>query len=187
MQYRKGYSPADILVEESSHTTYENLVFAREVAVARGLKRVLIVSDPLHMKRAVTMALDLGLDAYPSPTPTTRYQGGAKQLGLLAHETYYYIGYLFRRSFIRQPPLQPRSKYALLIGALLPGNWELSESNNEILLVRKEQIKTHGCIGLDVSISEMLIFSKSSSTSMEMMRTTRLDCDLLLKWVMRNM
>lgn len=149
---QEGISPADILVEERSHTTYENLVFAREVAVARGLKRVLIVSDPLHMKRAVTMALDLGLDAYPSPTPTTRYQGGAKQLGLLAHETYYYIGYLFRRSFIRQPPLQPRSKYALQIGSLLPGNWELSENNNEILLIRKEQIRTYGCIGLDVSM-----------------------------------
>jgi len=120
------------------------------VAVARGLKRVLIVSDPLHMKRAVTMAIDLGLDAYPSPTPTTRYQGGAKQLGLLAHETYYYIGYLFRRPFTKQPPLQPRSNYALRIGAVLPGNWELSESNNEILLVRKEQIRIYGCIGLDV-------------------------------------
>jgi uncharacterized SAM-binding protein YcdF (DUF218 family) len=149
---QQGISPADILIEESSHTTYENLVFAREVAVARGLKRVLIVSDPLHMKRAVTMAIDLGLDAYPSPTPTTRYQGGAKQLGLLAHETYYYIGYLIRRPFIRQPPLQPRSNYALRIGAVLPGDWELSESDNEILLVRKEQIRTHGCIGMDLSV-----------------------------------
>jgi len=149
---QEGISPADILVEESSHTTYENLVFAREVAVARGLKRVLIVSDPLHMKRAVTMAIDLGLDAYPSPTPTTRYQGGAKQLGLLAHETYYYIGYLIRRPFMKQPSLQQRSKYALLIGAVLPGNWELSENNNEILLVRNQQIRTHGCIGLDVSM-----------------------------------
>jgi uncharacterized SAM-binding protein YcdF (DUF218 family) len=149
---QEGISPADILVEENSHTTYENLVFAREVAVARGLKRVLIVSDPLHMKRAVTMALDLGLDAHPSPTPTTRYQGGAKQLGLLAHETYYYIGYLIRRPFIRQPPLPALSKYALRIGAVLPGNWELSENNNEILLIRKEQIRTHGCIGLDLRV-----------------------------------
>ena len=149
---QEGISPADILVEESSHTTYENLVFAREVAVARGLKRVLIVSDPLHMKRAVTMAIDLGLDAYPSPTPTTRYQGGAKQLGLLAHETYYFLGYLIRRPFITQPRPQPRSNYALRIGAVLPGNWDLSESSHEILLARREQIRTHGCIGLDVSV-----------------------------------
>lgn len=150
---QQGISAADILVEESSHTTYENLVFAREVAVARGLKRVLIVSDPLHMRRAVTMAIDLGLDAHPSPTPTTRYQGGAKQLGLLAHETYYYIGYLIRRPFIKQPPLQPRSNYALRIGAVLPGNWDLSENNNEIMIVRKEQIRIHGCIGIDLSVT----------------------------------
>ena len=148
----QGISAADILVEEKSHTTYENLLFAREVAVARGLKRVLIVSDPLHMKRAVTMATDLGLDAYPSPTTTTRYQGAAKQLGLLAHETYYYIGYLIRRPFIQQPPQQPLSNDALRIGAVLPGDWELSESNNEVLLVRKEQIRIYGCIGLDVAL-----------------------------------
>ena len=149
---QEGIAPADILVEESSHTTYENLVFAREVAFARGLKRVLIVSDPLHMRRAVTMAIDLGLDAYPSPTPTTRYQGGAKQLGLLAHETYYYIGYLIRRSFVNQPPLQPRSNYALRIGAVLPGNWDLSESNNEIVLVRKAQIRSYNCVGMDLAL-----------------------------------
>ena len=148
----QGISAADILVEEKSHTTYENLLFAREVAIARGLKRVLIVSDPLHMKRAVTMATDLGLDAYPSPTTTTRYQGAAKQLGLLAHETYYYIGYLLRRPFMKQPALQPRSNDALRIGAVLPGNWELSENNNEIMIVRKEQIRTHGCIGIDLSV-----------------------------------
>ena len=149
---QQGISAADILVEESSHTTYENLVFAREVAAARGLKRVLIVSDPLHMKRAVTMAIDLGLDAHPSPTPTTRYHSRATQLGLLAHETYYYIGYLLRRPFIKQPALQPRSNYALRIGAVLPGDWDLGENHDEIMIVRNEQIRTHGCIGLDVSV-----------------------------------
>ena len=147
----QGISAADILLEEKSHTTYENLLFARDVAVARGLRRVLIVSDPLHMKRAVTMAIDLGLDAYPSPTPTTRYQSKAAQVGLLAHETYYY-GYLIRRPFIKQPAVQPRSDSALRIGAVLPGKWELSENNNEILLVRKEQIRTHGCMGLDIAL-----------------------------------
>jgi hypothetical protein len=53
---------------------------------------------------------------------------------------------------MKQPPLQPRSNNALRIGAVLPGNWELSETNNEILLVRKEQIRIYGCVGLDVSL-----------------------------------
>jgi uncharacterized SAM-binding protein YcdF (DUF218 family) len=93
----KGVPIEDILIEESSHTTYENLFYAKQVADAHGLKKVLIVSDPLHMKRAVVMARDLGLEAYPSPTPSTRYQSLGSQLQLLMHETYYYIGYLMRR------------------------------------------------------------------------------------------
>lgn len=90
----RGIPEEDILIEESSHTTYENLFYAKQVADAQRLKTVLIVSDPLHMKRAVAMARDVGLEAYSSPTPTTRYQSVGNQLGLLAYETYYYIGYL---------------------------------------------------------------------------------------------
>jgi len=57
------------------------------------------VSDPLHMKRAVLMARDVGLEAGPSPTPSTRYRGFGSQARMLARETYYYIGYLLSRSF----------------------------------------------------------------------------------------
>ena len=94
---RNGVPENDILIEETSHTTYENVVNAKQLADAHGLKKVLLVSDPMHMKRAVAMAGDIGLEAYPSPTPTTRYQGWRSQMGSLAHETYYYIGYLMRR------------------------------------------------------------------------------------------
>lgn len=92
-----GIPASDILIEDKSHTTYENILNAKQLADAHGLRTVLIVSDPLHMKRAMTMARDVGLVAYPSPTPSTRYQGLSSQLGLLAHETYYYVGYLVRR------------------------------------------------------------------------------------------
>jgi uncharacterized SAM-binding protein YcdF (DUF218 family) len=91
---KSGIPKQDIFIEENSHTTYENVLYAKQLADAQGLKKVLIVSDPLHMKRAVAMARNIGLDAYPSPTPTTRYQGWRSQMGSLAHETYYYIGYL---------------------------------------------------------------------------------------------
>jgi len=96
---QSGVPAQDILIEEKSHTTYENIQYAKQVADAHNIKRVLIVSDPLHMKRAVLMAQDVGLKAEPSPTPSTRYQSVKSQLGLLMHETYYYIGYLIRRSF----------------------------------------------------------------------------------------
>jgi uncharacterized SAM-binding protein YcdF (DUF218 family) len=97
-----GIPAGDILIEEKSHTTYENIRYAKQLTDAHGLRKVLIVSDPLHMKRAVAMARDLGLDADPSPTPSTRYQGFRSQAGLLAHETYYYIGYLLRRPFVNE-------------------------------------------------------------------------------------
>ncbi|HEV8203776.1 MAG TPA: YdcF family protein [Pyrinomonadaceae bacterium] len=96
---QSGVPAQDILIEEKSHTTYENIKYAKQVADTHNIKRVLIVSDPLHMKRAVLMAQDVGLKAEPSPTPSTRYQSVKSQLGLLMHETYYYIGYLIRRSF----------------------------------------------------------------------------------------
>lgn len=97
---QRGVPLADILIEEKSHTTYENILYAKQLADSHGIKTVLIVSDPLHMKRAVEMAKDVGLVADPSPTPSTRYQGLRSQVTLLAHETYYYIGYLLRRPFL---------------------------------------------------------------------------------------
>jgi uncharacterized SAM-binding protein YcdF (DUF218 family) len=97
---QSGVAASDILIEEKSHTTYENIVYAKQLADTNGIKKVLIVSDPLHMKRAMVMASDVGLTADPSPTPSTRYQGLKSQIGLLAHETYYYIGYLLRRPFL---------------------------------------------------------------------------------------
>jgi uncharacterized SAM-binding protein YcdF (DUF218 family) len=97
----RGIPAGDILIEEESHTTYENLLYAKRLADARGVQKVLIVSDPLHMRRAVAMARDVGLVAEPSPTPSTRYQGLRSQAGLLAYETYYYIGYLLHRPFLK--------------------------------------------------------------------------------------
>ena len=96
---QSGVPASAILIEEKSHNTYENILYAKQLADTHGIKKVLIVSDPLHMKRAMAMATDAGLAADPSPTPSTRYQGLKSRLGLLAHETYYYIGYLLRRPF----------------------------------------------------------------------------------------
>ena len=92
-----GIPLQDILVEQKSHTTYENVVYAKQLVDANNLKKLLIVSDPMHMKRAMTMAADIGLDAYPSPTPTTKYQSLRSQMTELARETFYYLGYVLGR------------------------------------------------------------------------------------------
>lgn len=93
-----GVPASDVLVESKSHTTYQNLLYAKRVAEGHGLRRLLVVSDPLHMRRAMSMAGDLGLDARPSPTRTTRYRSAGAQLEQLLRETYYYAGYLLGRS-----------------------------------------------------------------------------------------
>jgi len=103
-----GISPSDILIEQRSHTTYENLVYAKQLADAHGLKKILIVSDPMHMRRAIAMAEDVGLEAYPSPTMTTRYTGFRSQFGELTRETFYYMGYSLR-SFLRLPEVRVES------------------------------------------------------------------------------
>ncbi|WP_373527616.1 YdcF family protein [Nostoc sp.] len=85
---------ADILTETQSRTTHQNLRNALEVAKAHQLTKFLIVSDPLHMKRALLMARSLGMDAYSSPTPTTRYRSFYSQIEFLSRETYFYFVYL---------------------------------------------------------------------------------------------
>ncbi|BAY31182.1 hypothetical protein NIES2107_30410 [Nostoc carneum NIES-2107] len=84
----------DILTETESRTTFQNLKNAQLVASNYQLNKFLIVSDPLHMQRAVLMAHNLGMDADPSPTPTTRYRSFSSQMQFLIRETYFYLVYL---------------------------------------------------------------------------------------------
>ncbi len=95
----QGVAAADILLETESQITWENLVNAQAVAAENGLATFLIVSDPLHMKRAMLMAEDLGMTAYASPTPTTRYRSWRTQIGFLARETFFYLVYRVERQF----------------------------------------------------------------------------------------
>ncbi|QLE56726.1 YdcF family protein [Nostoc sp. TCL26-01] len=91
----KGIKSSDILTETQSRTTHQNLKNALEVIRNhQQLTKFLIVSDPLHLKRAVLMAKNLGIDAYPAPTPTTRYRSLQSQMEFLGRETYFYLVYL---------------------------------------------------------------------------------------------
>jgi uncharacterized SAM-binding protein YcdF (DUF218 family) len=94
-----GVSGAHIAMETRSTITYENLVEAKALLSAAEPPRVLIVSDPLHMRRAVTMARDLGLDAHPAPTPTSRYRSWRSRARFLSREVFFYSLYLVQRPF----------------------------------------------------------------------------------------
>ncbi len=95
----RGVPSRDILGEDRSTTTEENLSGARQLAEKNGLADFLIVSDPLHMKRSMMLAENLGMAVRPAPTPTTRYRGFGSRLAFLAREVYYYETYrLYRQA-----------------------------------------------------------------------------------------
>ena len=69
-----GVPEQAILIEERSTITEENLEYAKSIMDAHAMGTAIIISDPLHMKRAMLMANDYGITAYSSPTPTTMYK-----------------------------------------------------------------------------------------------------------------
>lgn len=95
----KGVSSSSILIEEKSTETVENLKYAKEIMDQYGYKTAIIVSDPLHMKRAMLMAKDEGITAYSSPTPTTMYKSASSQKKFLEKEVFNYIWYKFYRIY----------------------------------------------------------------------------------------
>jgi len=95
-----GVAPRDVFCETASHFTHENLLGAKAIVEQQRFDRVLIGSDPLHMRRALTMARDFGLKAYSSPTPTSRYISLSSQFEFLWGEVRYYATYLVRRLWL---------------------------------------------------------------------------------------
>lgn len=96
----RGASSRAVFCETASHFTHENLLGAKAIVEQQHFDRVLIVSDPLHMRRAMSMARDFGLNAYSAPTPTSRYCSAASQVGFLGSETGYYALYLLSKPWL---------------------------------------------------------------------------------------
>ena len=101
MQYviSRGIPKEDVLMEETSSITQENLENAKELMDQNDYRQALIVSDPLHMKRAMLLAEDAGIQAFSSPTPTTMYHSLKTKIPFAARELFYYIGYQWYRIF----------------------------------------------------------------------------------------
>lgn len=86
----KGVAASAILTEDRSTTTHQNLVEAKVLMDGAGLETAIIVSDPLHLKRASVMAESLGMEAVTSPTPTSRYRSIKSKAGFLFREVFFY-------------------------------------------------------------------------------------------------
>jgi uncharacterized SAM-binding protein YcdF (DUF218 family) len=68
----RGVPPENILLEDRSTTTYENLIFAGEILENRfpdGFRAALITND-FHIFRASVLAQENGIDASPRGAPT---------------------------------------------------------------------------------------------------------------------
>ncbi|RAZ68603.1 YdcF family protein [Planococcus maitriensis] len=97
---RNNIPEEDILIETQSLITEENFRFAGEVAKENGLSSFLVVSDPLHMKRALLMAEHAGIEAYSSPTPSTEFNAFADIVPFFAREVICYMAYVAMHAII---------------------------------------------------------------------------------------
>ncbi|AEI44362.1 YdcF family protein [Paenibacillus mucilaginosus] len=94
-----GVPKSDLLTESKSVITEENLRFALELGKTRGLRSYTIVSDPLHLKRSMRMAADLGMEADASAASTTVYRSWRTKVPFWLREVFFHVGYVITKPF----------------------------------------------------------------------------------------
>jgi uncharacterized SAM-binding protein YcdF (DUF218 family) len=96
-RYALGQNVPDraILIETASRNTRENLGQAAALMRSRKLTRAIVVSDPLHLSRALRICAEIGIDCLGSPTPTSRYRSFDTRWRFLASEVYFFHRDLF--------------------------------------------------------------------------------------------
>lgn len=96
---KNNINPNDILTEEKSTITDENLKYAKVIMDSQQYKTALIVSDPLHMKRAMILVKDNHINGFSSPTKTSMIRSNKEKIKFLFRENLFYSAYLVRRIF----------------------------------------------------------------------------------------
>ena len=87
---RQGVPDKAILIESLSRNTHDNLRQASLLMQQHQLHDVIVVSDPLHMARALRSSQELGIRAVGSPTPTSRFRTFATRWRFLLQEVYFF-------------------------------------------------------------------------------------------------
>ena len=82
----RGVPDEDVLREVSGNTSWQSLAAAASILDDRGIKDVVLVSDPFHSLRIRAMASELGLDGHSSPTTTSPIKG-ITEARFMARET----------------------------------------------------------------------------------------------------
>ena len=84
-----GLDSVQILIEEQSTITLENVMEARNIMNQYTLGSALIVSDPLHMKRAMRLVHSQNIHGEPSPTQTSAYKSWLPKLQSILYEAFF--------------------------------------------------------------------------------------------------
>jgi uncharacterized SAM-binding protein YcdF (DUF218 family) len=63
---QQGVRPSDVTVEPNSRTTYENAVESRKLLEQRGVSRIVLVTEAIHLHRAVLCFRKQGFEVVPS-------------------------------------------------------------------------------------------------------------------------
>lgn len=85
---KQGVPRSDILFENTSRDTYQNLANIRPLLHDNNLDTIVIISDPFHLARAQAIADSLKLHATTSATPTSAYTDEQKRRQFLLQESY---------------------------------------------------------------------------------------------------
>lgn len=73
--HTKGVPDEAILREATGRTSWQSLAASARFLRERGIRDVVLVSDPFHAARIAGIASELGLDAVTSPTRTSPIKG----------------------------------------------------------------------------------------------------------------
>lgn len=86
----KGVKAEDILTEEKSKYTVENLFEAKKIMDSLKLTSALLVTDPFHMKRGMMHAKNNNIYPNPSPTKTSMYKSRIPKFLQLMYESFFF-------------------------------------------------------------------------------------------------
>ena len=95
-----GVPQKAILLEKSSMNTDENARFSSDILRKRGVNRILLVTDPIHMFRAKESFQHYGIYADPVPTAGKEFIGSEARGGwnLFRRVLHEYIGIAYYRA-----------------------------------------------------------------------------------------
>lgn len=92
---QRGVPATAIILEEQAANTLESMQNVRPLLAQNGIESVVIVSTPFHMRRALYLAAELGVDVSASPTRTTRWVSGGLRNYFYTREMIAFIVYRF--------------------------------------------------------------------------------------------